>query len=127
MMFTSEYGAHRPIQHDQGFTRSHWMLPSGNYSLHIALAAIRATINTTMYYVPTLLAISMAITMQWYYTARIARWRRFVAFIKPLHATIGQALALILPNRTCQRRLFRTFHREKELQLTCWPIITIGV
>jgi hypothetical protein len=23
--------------------------------------------------------------------------------------------------------LFWTFHREKELQLTCWPLITIGV
>ena len=32
--------------------------------------------------VPSLLAVSMAITMQWYYTARIAWWRRFVAVIK---------------------------------------------
>ena len=59
------------------------MPPSGNYSLRIAPAAARATINTTiMQYVPTLLAISMAITMRRYFTARIARWRRFVAFIK---------------------------------------------
>jgi hypothetical protein len=45
---------------------------------------------------------------------------------KPLNATIGWALAPILPNWTHQRRLFWTFHREKELQLTCWPLITIG-
>jgi len=30
------YGAHRPMQHDQGFTGSHWTLPLGNYSLCIA-------------------------------------------------------------------------------------------
>jgi len=41
------------------------------------------TINKTMMQnVPTLLAVSMAIVMRQYYTARIARWRRFVAFIK---------------------------------------------
>ena len=33
-------------------------------------------------HVPTLLAISMAIAMRRCYTPRIARWRRFVAFIK---------------------------------------------
>ncbi len=37
---------------------------------------------------------------------------------KPLHATIGRALALILQNRTHQRRLIPTFHREKGLELT---------
>ncbi len=47
-------------------------LPSGNYSLRIAPAAARAT----------LLAVSTAIAMRRYYTARIARWRRFLAFIK---------------------------------------------
>ena len=45
-------------------------------------AVVRATINTTMMkYVPTFLAISMAIAMRRYYTARIAQWRRFIAFI----------------------------------------------
>jgi hypothetical protein len=33
-------------------------------------------------HVPTLLAILMAIAMRRCYTLRIARWRRFVAFIK---------------------------------------------
>ena len=59
------YGMHRPMQHDQGFTESHWTPPLGNYSLRIALAAARRmTINkTTMQNVPTLLAVSMAIAM----------------------------------------------------------------
>jgi hypothetical protein len=35
-----------------------------------------------MQHLPTLLAVSMAIVMRRYYTARIARWRRFLAFIK---------------------------------------------
>ena len=76
------YGAHRPMQHDQGFTRSHWTPPSGDYSLRIAPAAARATINTTiMKHVPTLLALSMAIAMRRYYTARIAQWWCLVAFM----------------------------------------------
>jgi hypothetical protein len=71
------------MQHDQGFTRSHWTSPSGDYTLRITPAAARATIKTTiMEHVPTLLAVLMAIAMRPYYTPRIARWRRFVAFIK---------------------------------------------
>jgi hypothetical protein len=81
------------MHHDQGFTRSHWMPPSGNYLLRITLEAARVTaINTTMmHHVSTLLAVSMAIAMLRYYTVRIAQWRRIVAFtiIKPLTATIG--------------------------------------
>jgi hypothetical protein len=68
-----QYGAHHPMQHDQGITRSHWTPPSGNYLLRIAPAAGRATINTMMMqHVPTLLAVSMAAAMQRYYTGCIA-------------------------------------------------------
>ena len=63
------------MQHDQGFTRSHWTPPSGDYSLRIAPAAARATINTAiMQNIPTLMAILMVIVMRRYYTPRIARW-----------------------------------------------------
>jgi hypothetical protein len=56
------------MQHDQGFTGSQRMPPSGDYSLRIAPAATRASINTTiMQLVPTLMAILMDITMQQYY------------------------------------------------------------
>ena len=61
------------MQHVQGYNGSHWTPPSGNYSLCIASAAARATANKTMmYYIPTLMAISMVIAMGWYYTAHIA-------------------------------------------------------
>ena len=33
------YMWHRPMQHVQGYTGSHWTPPSGDYSLRIALAA----------------------------------------------------------------------------------------
>ena len=73
---------HCPMQNVQGYIGRHWRLPSGNYSLRIARAATMATISkTTMQNLPSLLAISMAITMQRYYTARIARWRRSRDFI----------------------------------------------
>jgi hypothetical protein len=40
-------GMHRPAQHVQGYTGSHWTPPSGDYSLRRALAATRATANKT--------------------------------------------------------------------------------
>jgi hypothetical protein len=52
------YEAHCPMQHVQGYTGSHWMLPLGDYSLRIAPAAAMATNNkTTMKNTPPLLAI----------------------------------------------------------------------
>jgi hypothetical protein len=68
-----QYRRHHPIKHDQGFTGSHRTASSGNYSLRIAPAAARATINKmTMQNVSTLLAVLMAIAMQRYNTACIA-------------------------------------------------------
>jgi len=61
------------MQHDQGFTGSHWTPPLGDYLLRIAQAAARATINSTiMKHVPTLLAVLMTIAMRRYYAAHIA-------------------------------------------------------
>jgi hypothetical protein len=42
------WGVHCPMQHVQGYSRSHWTPPLGNYSLCIALAAARATANKIM-------------------------------------------------------------------------------
>jgi hypothetical protein len=61
------------MQHDQGFTRSHWTPPLGDSLLRIAPTAARATANkTNVQNVSTLLTISMAMVVRWYYTARIA-------------------------------------------------------
>jgi hypothetical protein len=38
-----QYEAHCPMQHVQGYSGSHWTPPSGDYMLHIAAAAARAT------------------------------------------------------------------------------------
>ncbi len=43
-----QYRQHRPMRHVRGYPRSHWMPPSGDYSLRITLAATRATANKTM-------------------------------------------------------------------------------
>jgi hypothetical protein len=49
-----QYMRHCPMQQVQGYTGSHWTLPSGDYSLRIAPAAARTTINKiTMQNVPT--------------------------------------------------------------------------
>jgi hypothetical protein len=38
-----QYRRYRPMQHVQGYSGSHWTPASGDYSLHIAPAAARAT------------------------------------------------------------------------------------
>jgi hypothetical protein len=38
-----QYEVHHLMQHVQGYSGSHWMPASGNYLLHIAPAATRAT------------------------------------------------------------------------------------
>jgi hypothetical protein len=43
-----QYRRHHPMQHVQGYPRSHWTPPSGNYLLRIAPAAARATANEKM-------------------------------------------------------------------------------
>jgi hypothetical protein len=102
------------MQHDLGFTGSHWMPPLGDYSLRIAQAVARATINSTMMqHVPTLLAVLMAIAMQRYYTARIAIWRRFVAFKKATkhhHRTSMLRLQVFWQPRLAPYRLHHRLH-----------------
>jgi hypothetical protein len=70
------------MQHVQGYTGSHWTPPSGDYSLRIALAAAMATANkTTMFHVPTLMAISVVIAMQ----AVLYRARRLMEEVQGFH------------------------------------------
>jgi hypothetical protein len=69
-----QYEAHRPMQHVQGYSRSHWTLPLNNYLLRIAPAAARATANKmTTKNVPKRLANSMAMVVRQYNTLRIAQ------------------------------------------------------
>ena len=111
-----QYEAHLPMQHDdQGFTESHWTPSSSDYLPCIAQAAARATIKTTMIqHVPTLLAISMAMAMRRSYNARIAQWRRSMAFIKATKCRHRASTHSDITNRTHQRWLFRTFHCKKK-------------
>jgi hypothetical protein len=68
-----QYIQHCPMGHAQGYPRSHWMPPLGDYLLRIAPAVVRATANkTTTKNGPALLAISMAVAVRRYYTAHIA-------------------------------------------------------
>ena len=93
---------HLPMQHVQGYTWSHWMPPSGNYSLRIAPAAARSTANkTNMQNVSTLLTILMAIAVRRYYNALIAWWGRFVAFIKATKRCHRASTCSNSINQTC--------------------------
>jgi hypothetical protein len=68
-----QYRWHCSMRHVQGYPGSHWMPPSGNYSLRIAPAAARATANkTTIKNGPSLMAVLRVVVVRWYNTARIA-------------------------------------------------------
>ncbi len=112
-----QYGVHHPIQHVQAYSGSHWTLPSGDCSLHITLAATRATINnTTMQNVLTLLAILMAVAVRWYYTAHIAHWRRSRAFIKATKRRRRVSTRSDSINRTCLLLILGVYFIIKSLK-----------
>jgi hypothetical protein len=68
-----QYRRHCPMRHVQGYSRSHWTPPLGDYSLCIAPAAARATgKQTTINNTPKKVAVLMAMAMHRYVTARIA-------------------------------------------------------
>ena len=121
-----QYKAHRPMQHDQGFTGSHWTPPLGDYLLRIAPSAARAAINSTwcnMY--------SLCLPIDGHCDAAVYRAHRPMeevrAFIKATKRHHRTSTRSDIIKGTHQLWLFWTFHREKELQLTCWPLKTIGV
>jgi hypothetical protein len=67
-----QYEVHFPMQHVQGYSRSHWTPPSGNYLHHIAPADARETANKmTTKNIPKRLAILMAKAVRRYNTVRI--------------------------------------------------------
>jgi hypothetical protein len=106
---TEQYRRHHLIQHDQGHTKCPWTPPSGNYLLHIAPAAARATANKQQSKnTPTLLAILMTIAMRRYDAAHIAQWRRSRASLEATgchhQATCSDSI-----NRTCQHRFLPMF------------------
>jgi hypothetical protein len=73
-----QYRQHPLMRHVQGYSGSHWMPRLGNYSLHIAPLAARATgIQTTINkYNCKAGHFDGHVVMQWYVTARNAQWRR---------------------------------------------------
>jgi hypothetical protein len=68
------YRWHRPMQHVQGYSGSHWMLPLGNTCSVLPQrppgqqANKQQSTNT-----PKKVAILMAMAMRWYVTAHIAQ------------------------------------------------------
>ena len=77
------YRWHPPMRHVLGFFGSHWMPASGDYLLHIAPEAARATGNHTKINKYTKkLAVSMAMAMRRYVTACIAWWRMSRALLE---------------------------------------------
>ena len=122
------YMRHHTMQHVQGYTGSHWMPPSGDYSLCIApWPPGRQSTQWLWNMYPLCWPFRWPSQCSGTISRALPDGGGLWLSLKQLNATIGRALTPIASNRTRQLRLFRTFHREKELQLTCWPLITIGV
>ena len=63
-----------------------------------------------------------------YDTVCITQWRRFMAFIKATKHHHQVSTHSDITNQTHQHlSLFLLFHHENGIELTCWPLITIGV
>ncbi len=108
------YRRHCPMRHVHGYFGSHWMPASGDYLLHIAPAAARATcIQTSINKYNCKASHFDGMAMRRYVTASIARWRRSRA---PQEATGRRHWASIMPNnivRTWLRPFFPTFSSSK--------------
>jgi hypothetical protein len=105
---------------------------TGDYSLRIAPVATRVTINkTTMQNTPPLLAILMAVVVRRYYTAHIARWRHFMAFIKATKRRHRTSTCSNITQSDMPTPDFGfIFHRQidkKGLELTFRPRLTMRV
>jgi len=84
--------------------------------------------NNNGTHVPTLLAVLIAIAMRWYDTARIARWRRFVAFIKATkrHHRASTCSDIIKGTSQCSLS-FKSFRCRRWCDQAGWLGNLIGV
>jgi hypothetical protein len=109
-----QYIKHHPMQHVQGYSGSHWMLPSGNYSLRIAPGATRATgKQTTINKYTKKMAILMAAAMRLYNTTRIAQWRRSRALLEAVKCCHWASIATNSIKGTWHCKFFWCFSLSK--------------
>ncbi len=134
-----QYIWHCPMCHVQGYLRSHWMPPLGDYLLRIAPVATRATskqttINKYTYFAGCFDGHGNAPV----HNRHIVRWRRSRASRrcagaiqmaspdaacprlpqKPLDAAIGQLLTLYCPSSLHGNR---QTNNNQQIHLLCWP------
>ena len=120
---------YRPIEGVQGFTRSHWTPPSGEYSGRIAPDGRRGQMpKKNDEKVPYLSAVSLALSVRRYGTERIDRRRGFRAIRE---ATGRRHRASIAANSRPSVSVFlfflEFFHRRpafQQVKMTSRPLIT---
>jgi hypothetical protein len=101
---------YRPMRHDQGYSRSHWMPASSDYSLRITPASARTTGKQTTINKYT----NKAGRFDGHRDAAV-RYRAHhmmeedQGFTRSLDATIGRELAPIASNQTYQHRFCPMF------------------
>ncbi len=101
---------YRPIEGVQGFTRSHWTLPSGEYSGRIASDGQRVRMPLKKYKkVPYLSAVSLALSVRRYVTKRIAQRRGSRAIPEATGRRLRASVAADICNRPVFFRFFWSF------------------
>ncbi len=98
---------YHPMQHVQGYTRTLWTPPLGDYSLCVTPSTARATGNTKN--APTLLAILLAMTMHRYVTVCITWWRRSMGSLEATGCRHWVSIHSNRSNQSWQHRLFLSF------------------
>ena len=86
--------------------------------------------NTMIKNTPTLLAVLMAIVMQWYDTARIAQWRRSMASLEATGHRHWVSICFNSINWSYLHCFFSIFHHqlvEQGHNVNWWPELTMGV
>ncbi len=107
---------HCPIPHVQGYIRSHWMLPVGNYACSVSVSVLpwrppgQQSTKQQWKNTPSFLAFSMAIAVCRYVTiASITQWRRLKALLEATGCCHLVRICSNSINWTCQRRFFVLF------------------
>ena len=101
---------HRPIEGVQGFTRSHWTPPLGEYLGRIAPDGQRVQMPLKKYEkVPYLSAVSLALSVRRYVTKRIARRRGSRAIPEATGRRLRASMAADICHRSVFFRDFSSF------------------
>jgi hypothetical protein len=106
-----QYRWHRPMQHVQGYSGSHWTPALGNYYCSVSPQRLpRQQANKQQSTnAPKKVAVLIAMAMHRYVTVHITRWRRFRALLDDTKRHHWASIAANHCNQSCMCQFFTSF------------------